>query len=293
MSDGVKGSSMNRFQPGAAFGLLLIICGVGSASAQVNSTFAKEPAPSKAQQALDQAAVDQKFTFLVFYKDTSPAAKSVVDVVKSGVSKRADRATHFFVKVTDPAEQQIVSRFKVSRAPMPLTMVIAPNGAVTGMFPQKLTDANIEEAIVTPTMTKCMKSLQEGKLVFVCVQNSDRPVLPAAVKEFQEDPAFKQRVALVSMHAQDPGETRFLNQMQIDAQQMPDVMSILLAPPGVMIGKYDQTATKDDMAAALHKAGKCCDDPNCKHNHAGSNGRRQTPAVTNRPTARPTNTRGD
>jgi hypothetical protein len=40
---------------------------------------------------------------------------------------------------------------------------------------------------------------------------------------------------------------------------------VLMAPPGTVIGKYAATATKDKLAADLHAAGKCCDDPNCKH----------------------------
>jgi hypothetical protein len=34
-----------------------------------------------------------------------------------------------------------------------------------------------------------------------------------------------------------------------------------------MVGKFPATATKAQLASELHAAGKCCDDPNCKHNH--------------------------
>ena len=48
------------------------------------------------------------------------------------------------------------------------------------MFAQKLTAEGIENALATPTMTHCMKSLQAGKLVFVCVQGSAKAPAPAS-----------------------------------------------------------------------------------------------------------------
>ena len=90
--------------------------------------------------------------------------------------------------------------------------------------------------------------------------------LPQAVKDFQADPHFSNRLAVVSMQVNDPKEKQFLNQMQVDPLQVRGQTTLFLAPPGVLIGKYTASATKDEMAAALHQAGKCCDDPNCKHN---------------------------
>ena len=49
-----------------------------------------------------------------------------------------------------------------------------------------------------------MKSMQDKKLVLVCVHASDRGVTPTAVKEFQADPEFKDRVAVISVQANDP-----------------------------------------------------------------------------------------
>ena len=226
--------------------------------------------PSKAQAAFDRAAEAGKFTFLVFYKDDNPAVQKMVEVVKAGVQRRSDKAAAVFVQVTDPAEQPLVERFQAARSPMPLTLAVAANGAVTGIFSKFVTDEKIEEAIVTPTMTRCMKSLQENRLVFVCVQTAENPVVPAGLKDLQADPHFKERIVTVSMQLRDPAETRFLTQMQIDPQAVTEVTTVLLAPPGLMIGKYDANASADQIAAALHQAGKCCNDPNCKHNQSAA-----------------------
>ncbi len=262
----MKRITMKRIVVRAVCGLLFGVLAAGEL-AQAQQPPGRQAQASPAQAALDQAAADGKFTFLVFYKDDSPPARAMVKVAKDGVAQRQDQATLSFVQVGNPAEKALVERFGVGRAPMPLTLAVAPNGAVTGIFSKELKDEHFDAAIVTPTMTRCMKSLQENKLVFVCVQPTDRAVVPTAVRDMQVDPQFKDRVVLVSMQMRDPQETRFLDQMQIDPKQVKATTAVLLAPPGVLIGKFDGTATKDQVAAALHKAGQCCDDPNCKHNH--------------------------
>lgn len=260
----------------ACFGGLLV--GENVTVAQIADA-AEKPARSPAQRVLDQSAEEGKFTFLVFYKTDTPAVRELAKVAKEGVAKRSDKAALVIVQITDPAEKALVDQFDVARSPMPLTMAVAPNMAVTGVFPKELKEEHFDAAIVTPTMTRCMKSLQEGKMVFICLQTTDKATAPPVVKAMQLDPEFSGRMTVVSMQVRDPEETRFLQQMQVDPLKVRSPVAALLAPPGLLIGKYDGTATKDQVAAALHKAGKCCDDVNCKHNHGTST---QPPANSRR-----------
>ena len=55
--------------------------------------------------------------------------------------------------------------------------------------------------------------------------------------------------------------------MKIGATSVQNVTTVVLAPPGVLVDKFDESATSSQIDAALVKAGKCCDDENCKHNH--------------------------
>ncbi|MGE0769243.1 MAG: hypothetical protein AB7L90_22590 [Hyphomicrobiaceae bacterium] len=243
------------------FATALVVCGLNASISHA------ETSAGQAQQVLTQSAEAQKYTFLLFYREDNPATRAMAETLKMGVAKRADRATLCYVSVTDPAEQAVVKRFGVSRAPLPFALAVAPNGAITGLFSQKLADANLDGAFVTPGMAQCMKSMQDKKLVLVCVHASARATTPTAVKEFQSDPEFKDRVAVISVQAHDPTEAQFLKQMEIVPAKTSGSTIVFLAPPAVLVGKFTSTATKAEMAAALHKAGKCCDDPNCKHGH--------------------------
>ncbi|MEI8381696.1 MAG: hypothetical protein WCJ09_16325 [Planctomycetota bacterium] len=241
--------------------LAVSFCSQGNAQ-QVTTA---RPTASPAEAALEKAAAEGKYTFLLFYKTNDAATQAMTAALKEGLSTRGETATSAYVQVGQPGEKGLVDRFDVSRAPMPMTIAVAPNGAMTGMFAQKLTPEGIENSFVTPTMTKCMKSLQEGKLVLVCVKATEKAMTPVSLKDFQADPHFKDRLVSYSMLAADTAEGKFLKQMQLEAAAIKGTTTVLLAPPGVLVGKFDELASKDDIAAALAKAGKCCDDPNCKH----------------------------
>lgn len=219
-----------------------------------------------AQLALAHAARQQKFAFILFYRASDPLTESIAKTLADGVAKRDDKATDIHIQVTNPAEKPVVDAYKVGRAPMPLVVAIAPNGAVTGIFQRKLEDRFLDEALVTPGMAHCMKTMQEGKLVLLCVDSSRAAPVPAAVGDFKVDPAFKDRLVVISLVADEANETRFLKNLEIDPDRFEGSTMVLMAPPGTIIGKYAATASKEKLAADLHAAGKCCDDPNCKHN---------------------------
>lgn len=253
---------MNRLNTSVAlFAMLTIALAVPSVRAA---------SPSAAEQQLSQAAAEQKYAFILFYKQNDAATQAVAKTLSQGVGGRKDQAVVVYVNVTDAAEKALVEKHKTARAPMPMTLAVAPNGAITGVFAQKLEAKHIEESFVTPTTAECMKSLQDGKVVLLSIHPAATAATPAGVQEFLSDPQFKQRVSLVSMRLDDQSEASFLSELQIDAAKTRGTTVVFMAPPGVMVGKYTAHVTKAKLAADLHAAGKCCEDPNCKHGKKGN-----------------------
>lgn len=244
--------------------LLMILALALAAPVSAQQAVPVAQTPSKAQAALSQAAQEGKYTFVLFYKANDPATSAMNTTIQQSLAKYKNAATLTFVYVGDPAEQAIVAKYDVARAPMPMAVAIAPNGALTGLFPQKLEPSHVDNSFVTPTMMQAMKALQENKIVFVTVQGSSNPVTPTALREFAADPHFNTRMVSLTMNASDPAEAKFMAEMDIDARTAATQLS-LLAPPGILVGKYAATTPMKTIAAALAEAGKCCDDPNCKH----------------------------
>ena len=240
-----------------------------------------QPSVTGAQAVIQQASRDGKYTFLLFYKQNDAALNTMAATLKETLTDKSEQAISAYVQVGNAADQALVAKYDVSRAPLPMIIALAPNGAMTGIFAQKVTAEKLNESFVTPTMMFAMKNLQENKLVLVTVQGSSKAPAPVAIKDFQSDPHVKDRIVTASMSAADPREAKFIGQMQIDSTAQA-THTVLLAPPGVMIGKFNAIASKDEIAAALAKAGKCCDDPNCKHHQPAPAPRTATPPSNTR-----------
>lgn len=225
-----------------------------------------QPAVSRAERELAQASQQGKYTFLVFYQQQDAATNAMVGTLKQNLAGKIENALICYVQVGDPAEQGLVKKYGVTRAPMPLAIALAPNGAITAISPRTIDATKINDAFVTPAGAASLKALQEQKIVFVAVHTGSQLNEPQAIAAFADDPHFRERMGVVAINASDVREKDFLKDLAIDASPSSPASLVVLAPPGVMVGKFSASATKAEIAAAIAEAGKCCDDPTCNHN---------------------------
>ena len=230
---------------------------------------AASPTQSKPELAIKSAADEGKLIYVLFYKETNAATKGMADSVAEVVGSHEGKSTSTFVRLTDDAERAVAEKYQVTRAPMPFVIAVHPNGAVTGYFQTKASSAELDQCLVSAKKAECMKALQQNQLVLVCLQNGPKQAIPKGVKELSSDPHFSKRTRVVTLSLSDPEEVTFLKGMEVDPKK-DGPMTVFLAPPGALVGKFTTTATKDQLAAKLAQAGKCCDDENCKHNASQS-----------------------
>jgi hypothetical protein len=210
-----------------------------------------------------------KFTFILFWKEDNAATKAMAETLKRAVAERSRRAEWTSVNITDGSQRPIVDRYHVERAPMPMVLCVAPNGVVTGGAPRQINEAAIEKMLVTPAMTEVTKALQDKRIVVIHLKRDPGAALPAGAAGFAADPSFKDRTAILNIGLDDPEESRFVKEMDFKPGELSDSMIVVLAPPGVLVGKYQSSVAMELIASDLHAAGKCCNDPNCPHNNKG------------------------
>jgi len=185
--------------------------------------------------------------------------------LQEAMKEVADRADSVEVSVSAATERAIVDKFDLDRAPMPLILAIAPNGAVTGGFPTEVEKQGLLEAFASPCTEKCMKQLQENRLVFLCVQNGTTESKDAAmegVRQFKADARFAQATEIVMLDPTDTAEADFLKDLQIDPKTEVAV-TVFLAPPGMPVAMYEGATSKDEIVATLQKAGSACGPGGC------------------------------
>lgn len=122
--------------------------------------------------AMDRAARADRYLFVFFYNRDDRQIRAMGVVFNRATARVADRADAIAVLTTNPAERGIVSKFGVDRAPMPLVLVLAPNGAIIRSFHTSFTEDQLLQARASRAEAKVLKSLQQGKLVLLCVQTA-------------------------------------------------------------------------------------------------------------------------
>ena len=235
----------------------------------------EEPSRSGGGMAAMQKAADaKKYLFALFRKEEDAQTSAMRAVLEDVMKEVADRADSVEVNVTASSEKAIVDKFGLDRAPMPLILAIAPNGAITGGFPTEVEKQRLLDAFASPGSAECMKQLQDNRLVFLCVQNGNTESNDEALKgvrEFKADDRFAQATEIVMLDPTNTAEASFLRDLQIDPKTEMAV-TVFLAPPGIPVAMYEGVTSKDELVAALEQAGSACGPGGCGPSGCGPSG---------------------
>mgnify|MGYP000889436936 CR=1 FL=1 len=219
-----------------------------------------EPKPaSKASPqsaAIGTAAKQNRYVFVTFFRKDDDASTKMQAALKPIQAKLSNRADFISVDVDDPAQQELVSRYGADRSPIPLTLVIAPNGAVTAGFPKELKKTDFSGAFVSNGMASVLKVLQGQKLAAVCIQGSrtkNNKKSLATAEELQAAPELGGAVEIVKVDPANRSEAKFMKMCQVDTRST-DAQLLVLAPPGKLVGKFTSADTKDTIVATLKTA---------------------------------------
>ncbi|NOZ21692.1 MAG: hypothetical protein GXP25_11480 [Planctomycetes bacterium] len=229
-------------------------------SVQADEDQSSTDGKGKGLAALERAAKQGRYLFVFFFKEEDDQTSRMRGVFDAAVKKAGEKADGIAVKITDPSEKGIVDRFRVDRAPMPLSLAVAPNGVVTGGFPVRFTEKQLAGAMVGPAFQKCLKALRERKLVFVCVQGKSTKSNDEAMKgvqDFKADSRYSLATEVVPLDPADSAEAKFLRKLKIDPK-ISEAITVFLAPPGASIGRFTGATDKDTLVKTLTSAMAAC-----------------------------------
>ena len=213
---------------------------------------------SKGLAAIDSAARSGKYLFIFFWKANDKQSQTMYGVFQSTMKKWAESTDSIGVNVTYADERPVVDKFGVSRAPMPLVVALAPNGAITKGFPSKFNENQLREAFVSPCTAKCLKCMQDRKLVLLCVQNEKTQFTQAAMtaaRNFKADARYAKATEIVTVNPEDRAEAAFLQDLKVDPRTS-QAVTVVLAPPGQPVASFVGVVTKDQIVAKV-QAGPC------------------------------------
>jgi len=240
---------------------------VGGGAAKAQSQVPPWPAEaSPGLAALAEASQQDKYAFVLFWKQQDDATDRMFGQLNDVIAHETAKPAIVSISVGDPAEAESVKVFGVDRAPMPLLVAVAPNGAITKAWPMRFDGRELPAAMVSRGAAQTLKALQDNKMVVLCVQHAtaetETAVLRAA-REFQASEGYATTTQVVVVHQNDPAENAFLTSIQLDPNN-PEPVTVLIAPPGRPFAKLVGNVTAEQIAAKVIAAGSaCCPDGQC------------------------------
>lgn len=244
---------------------LVAVCVVGLACL---ATAAQ--AVGSAERAIRTAAQQRRYIFVTFYKPNDSASNAMLNAVKTIQGKLANRADFVSVNVSDPANRQLVARYSINRSPIPITMVLAPNGAITAGYPRTLNaNADFSSAFVSEGEADVLKVLQAGKLAVVCLQSPQTKYnseCMATANGVKADRRLGGAAVVVKMNPADPAEAKFLRKSGINPNAA-NAQIVVFAPSGKVVATFDGNMPQDKVMTSLLRAlGGGCSGGSCGPN---------------------------
>jgi len=154
-----------------------------------------------AEEAMQAAQKNKQYLILLFYDKKAETLNAMETTVNEFLKTISEKPLFYQVQTTDDKEKETIRKYGISRVPLPLLLVFAPNGAITGGFPEQVKTQELKKCFsVNELDMKIMKPLQEKKIVLVLLQNKKTKFNQESDKvatDFQNDSRLKGYVEIV------------------------------------------------------------------------------------------------
>jgi len=213
-----------------------------------------------AAKAIAAARAKGLYAFVLFYKTGDSDTKAMRTGLDQAKKKLSAKAVFLTVDVTEKTDRALIEKYGIDRAPLPVVLALAPNGAVVKAFTKPVDEKALRDAFVSAKTSDMLKALQDGKLVALCVQGSKTQHNDESMKAARElvaDPLLAGQAKVISV---DPGSAAE-KQLIEDCGLSPDMKEptvILVAPPSSLVATVEGATTKTKLLDALRQGLAAC-----------------------------------
>lgn len=145
-----------------------------------------------AELAIERVGKENKYLFLVFYKQNDQKSEEMKQVVAQAEKELSGKANFRYIDIADQSAQATIKKYGVDSAPTPITLIMAQNGAIVNGFPEKVDKDQLRNAFVSPKMAEIVKAVQDKKLVYLYIANR-------SMKYYKENLNLLQETAKVDL----------------------------------------------------------------------------------------------
>jgi len=209
---------------------------------------------------IEKANQADKTVFLVV---TEPGIAGVEEALRVANQAHESAAESLVIEMNraDAANKDLVVKYRLAGAPLPVLLVIVSDGIVAGgLTADRATPEKLVKMIPSPCKTEAIRALTEGKALLI-VATRDSMVDRGGVFETCEAACtqLKDKAAFISIDMDDNNESSFLTELNVSPGSTEPVIVVINARGQKTASFHGQTETKTLIqAATLMPAGGCC-----------------------------------
>jgi hypothetical protein len=211
---------------------------------------------------MERAFKGGKHAFILFYRPAQSEDRKMADTLTRAEANLRARAMFVQVDISSRVESRLIDKYRVRQAPLPLTLVMAPNGAVVRAFTRTVDENALAAAFASPKVADLFKALQEKRLVTLCLQGAatkHNGESRRAAQQLVGDPKLKGQAVLI---VADPRkEADLLKRCRIASPPLESTV-LMIVPPGRLVATVAGATTKAALLAKLTAALSSC-GPGC------------------------------
>lgn len=162
---------------------------------------------------------------------------------------------------SDAANTELVTKYRLAGAPLPLILVIASNGVVTAGF--ALTQATPEllvKAVPSTKKSEVLKSLSDGKSVFIVVTGKSMAEKTTIMNTCQQACIeMENNAKMIEISLDDPKESQFLTELKVN-KAATEPTTYVINSKGQLTGTFTDDVNATTLVASAKKvaASGCC-----------------------------------
>jgi hypothetical protein len=216
-------------------------------------------AQASPQRDLDSAAKQKKVAFILVTDQGTAGVDQARNLIQQAM-QQVKKSTLVELDRSSPGNADLVAKFRLAGAPVPLILVTARTGILAGGAPAS--SATVEQLvgmIPSPKKAEALQAIQSGKAVLISVsrkgmatQSGAKAACAAACGQLAD------KCVTLQIDMDDPQEASFLAAMKVDLASVEPVTLVINAQ-GQVAGTYAGAADVASLVqAATKKVGGCC-----------------------------------
>lgn len=207
---------------------------------------------------LETANNNGNAVFLVVSDPGVSETSKALDIANQAKS-RMTKTVVIQMNRSDQANAELVTKYGLAGAPLPVILVIASNGIVSGGYIlSQATPELLVKAVPSPQKAEVLKTLSEGKSVFIVLTGKSMTEKNTIMNTCRQAcTEMENNAKMIEISLDDPKENQFLTELKVNMAAT-EPMTYVINSKGQITGTFSDDVNATTLAASARKVSSGC-----------------------------------